>query len=128
VSSEESPSGPSEREQISALEARYPAGLPAQAREACALSRRNGKLADGVWLRTLQRLGTYSLEASAYALTEFTEKYADGEKREAYLLAIARRAHTSPTNTHPQRPGKTVAHVSTDHTDEDFEWTTTRPN
>lgn len=86
-----SPSVPSASEKIPELEARYPDGLPGDARDACALSRKNGKLADSVWLRTLRKLDAYPVEASTHAMRVFVEKHADGEKREEYLVAIARR-------------------------------------
>lgn len=77
--------------EIRALEARYPGGLCAEARGAVALSRRNGKIADSVWLRTLRQLDAHPVAAAIHALQVFVERHADGDKGEAYLVAIARR-------------------------------------
>lgn len=83
---ESEPIGPA----IKQLEAKYPNGLAAEARDAVALSRRNGKIADSVWLRTLKKLDAYPAEASVQAMRTFVERYADGEKNEQYLIGIAR--------------------------------------
>lgn len=77
--------------QIQDLEARYPSGICAEAREAVALSRRNGKVADSVWLTTLRKLDGLPEAASTHAMRIFVERHADGDKGEAYLVAIARR-------------------------------------
>lgn len=90
------PAGPSPQEQIRDLAARYPAELVAEAREAVALSRRTGKVSDSVWLRTLKKLNAYPLEAAVHAMRVFSEKHADGDKGEAYLVAIAKREATAP--------------------------------
>jgi hypothetical protein len=76
--------------EIAALEARYRAPLPADARKACALRRRNGQMANTVWLATLRSLDAFPVQASESAMTTFLERYADGEKDERYLLGIAR--------------------------------------
>lgn len=54
------------------------------------MTRRNGKLADAVWARTLRQLEAYPLEAVVAALETFVARYADGTKDERYLVGIAR--------------------------------------
>lgn len=76
---------------LAELEAPYPAGLVAEARQACALSRKNGRMADSVWHRTLVALSTHPPGDVVEAMRTFVEKHADGDKSEAYLLGIARR-------------------------------------
>lgn len=128
VSSEESLSSPSEQDQIAALEARYPSPLPREVRDACALSRKIGRMTDACWRKVLARLDAYSLAACVYAMREFTEKHADGSKREEYLVAIAKRAHENPNATTTQRANKIMSAVSATHTaEENFEWTA-KPN
>jgi hypothetical protein len=78
-------------DEIRTLEARYPTGLCAEAREACALSRRGGKLADSVWLKLLRQLDAHPVERVAEGMRTFAERYADGEKDERYLLGIVRK-------------------------------------
>jgi len=84
------PTGPSVVEQIRALEFRFGERLSAEARDAVGLSRRRGKVADPVWLRTLQALDAHGAPAASAAMTTFVESYGDGDKGEAYLIAIAR--------------------------------------
>lgn len=72
------------------LEARYREGVCAAARQACALSRRNGKMADSVWLTTLEALAAHETAHAEGALETFAARYADGEKDERYLLGICR--------------------------------------
>lgn len=98
------PSGPSVRKQIEILESTYPNGLPEQARLGCGLTRQNGKLADTVWLRTLQALaqtGVHAIEA----MRIYVEKYANGEKDERYLIGIARGLQRGGKNSHAPRIG-----------------------
>jgi hypothetical protein len=102
------PSGPSESEQISEIERRYPAGLCAEARAGCALSRRTNRLADSVWLRTLRQLERLPASTATAAMRLFVERYADGDKGETYLVGIARRE--------AKRGGKGVA-PPTSHAD-----------
>ena len=83
-------SGPSVQDQIRTLCARYPAELVAETREAIALTRRNGKVSDSVWLKLLRQLEAHPIEAVTTAMRTYTERYADGEKGEAYLLGIVR--------------------------------------
>lgn len=89
-------SSPSLSEQIREAEKRYPDGLATAAREACALSRKTGALADGVWLRTLKRLNGLSEGIAIAAMQVFVDRYADGDKSEAYLVAIAKNMAKNP--------------------------------
>lgn len=86
----EPPGAPNLTQEIRELEARYVHGLPHETREAIALSRRNGKVADSVWLATLRKLAAYPVDVAEFALRTFCEKHADGEKTENYLVGIAR--------------------------------------
>lgn len=79
-------------EEIKNLEARYESGLPAEARDACALSRKNGSMKDSVWLTVLRRLDKLPVHAVEHAMRLMTEKHGDGDKNEAYMIGIARRA------------------------------------
>ena len=72
------------------LESRYREGVCAEVRKACALSRRNGKMADSVWLQTLEALAAHELGHAQGAMETFAGRYADGEKDERYLLGICR--------------------------------------
>lgn len=106
----EPPAAPSLGSEIRELEARYVHGLPAEAREAIALSRRNGKVADSVWLNTLRKLAAHPVDVAEFALRTFCEKHADGEKTEAYLVGIARQEARRRTaggslGTAPNRAG-----------------------
>lgn len=91
-SAEEGPRTPrAPRERIAELEARY--GAPEtlrEARESCSLSRRNGQMTDAVWARTLTRLAAYPVHVVLHAMQKFNERYADGNKDEAYLCGMAR--------------------------------------
>ncbi len=83
---------PDPKPQIAELEKRY--GQPellAETRAGCALARRNARMADSLWLRTLQQLDQLPLPAVLNALRLYTTRYADGDKAEAYLVGIARR-------------------------------------
>ncbi len=82
---------PSPQKRIAELEAQLDSpALLADTREAVALSRRNGKVADSVWLKTLQALATFDRSVALEAMHTFTERHADGDKNERYLLGIAR--------------------------------------
>lgn len=72
------------------LESRYPTDLVTETRAACALSRRSGKLADSVWLRTLRAMAPHPTDAVERAMRTFVDRHADGEKDERYLLGIVR--------------------------------------
>lgn len=85
------PDEPTVGEQIRELESAYPADLVADAREAVGLCRRNGKVADSVWLKTLERLAKLPSDASTRAMQTYVARYADGERDERYLVGIARR-------------------------------------
>jgi hypothetical protein len=104
-------------EAIRDLEVRYPPGLCAEARTAVALSRRNGRVADSVWLRTLRLLDAHPIAAATHAMQVFVERHADGDKGEAYLVAIARREAAGA------RPGARRASVATPGTHELFDRT-----
>jgi hypothetical protein len=85
--------------EIAQLEARYADdALVRETRAACALSRRNGKMSDAVWLRTLQRLSAFRQQSVIGAMREFVEKWADGSRAESYLIAIAKSAHDRVSN------------------------------
>lgn len=125
-SSVESPSAPSPAapdaepkenlgDEIRTLEARYPSGLCAEARGAVALSRRNGKISDSVWLKTLRQLDAHPVAAATHAMRVFVERHADGDKGEAYLVAIARREASGG------RSGARKASVATPATHDLFE-------
>ena len=76
---------------IAELEARYE--LPAlleDVKAGCALTRRTARIADSVWLRTLERLEKHDREAVVRAMRIYTDRYADGERGEQYLLGIVR--------------------------------------
>lgn len=75
---------------IASFEARYEPGLAAEARQACSLSRRNGKMRDSVWLPVLERLAKYPAEVVNQALHSFCERHADGNKDERYLIGLVR--------------------------------------
>lgn len=79
-------------EQVRAALSRYAGSedLLSEARAGCALSRRNGKLADTVWLRFLESAAQHPVEKVISACQIFCERYADGEKSEMYLLGIIR--------------------------------------
>jgi hypothetical protein len=81
---------PSLRKQIAQLEAELDPELCADARQACALSRTNGKLADSVWLRSLQAMSTHPAPLANEAMRTFAGRYGDGEKNERYMLGILR--------------------------------------
>lgn len=99
------PSGPSVRKQIETLESAYPKALVEQTRIGCGLRRRNGKLADTVWLSTLETLKSIGVNFSKMAMEKFVEKYADGEKDERYLIGIARGLQRGDKNNHAPRIG-----------------------
>lgn len=76
--------------EVRALEERYPAEVVAQARQGCALSRRSGQMSDSRWLTTLKALAAHPQPAVVDAMQAFVERYADGQKDERYLIAMAR--------------------------------------
>lgn len=84
------PVAPPASERVRLLEARYREGLCEAARHACALSRRNGKMADTVWLTTLEALDAHEVAHAEAALETFADRYADGAKDERYLIGICR--------------------------------------
>lgn len=90
------------RRLASELEARYPSALIAETRHACALARKNGKMADTVWLTTLERLEAFPVDAVARGCRIFVDKHADGEKDEAYLIGIVRREARGNGRLEPQ--------------------------
>jgi hypothetical protein len=108
---------PSPQERIRQLEAAYDAPtLLADTRDAVALSRKNGKVADSVWLTTLTRLAAFPPAVALDAMRLFTEHHADGDKREEYLVGIARntarrlsegRINLRKTAPEPRRTGLT---------------------
>jgi hypothetical protein len=79
-------------DQIRELESRYGSEIEIirEAREACALSRKNGKMSDSVWLKVLRELAPHDIGVVLEAITIFIERHADGEKNERYLIAIVR--------------------------------------
>jgi len=96
-STEEVPSGspepasaPSPLDVIREHEERFGKDLARAARDAVGLSRKTGKIADTVWARTLAKLAGHGDRAAVDALRVFVERYADGDKGEGYLVAIAR--------------------------------------
>lgn len=100
--------GPSVGEQIRELEARYPAELMRDVREACALARKSGRMTDPPWLKVLRQLEKHPLDAVVRGCRTFVERHGDGDKREEYLLGIVRReakggARAGPAPAHPHR-------------------------
>lgn len=85
-----SPEAPAPGARIAELEARYPAAVVAEARQGCALARRNGRISDGRWLATLERLDKHPVPVVVAAMRTFAERYADGSKDERYLEGIVR--------------------------------------
>lgn len=106
-------SQPSESEQIAALEARYPAGLMGRVREACELHRKRGRMADGVWLRSLRAADKHPLPRVVTASRTFLDKHPDGTRDERYWLGIVR--NTGPDELR-QRHIRGMAPVGTDWT------------
>ena len=87
----DAPTGaPSIPEQIHSLQSRYVSGLVTDCRTSCALSRRSGKMSDSVWLQVLTKLSKHPVISVENAMRVFSDKYADGEKDERYLLGIVR--------------------------------------
>lgn len=107
---DECSSGPS----LAELESAYPADIVAETRQACANSRRSGRMTDSVWLAVLQKLAKLPPADVVDAMRIFVDKYADGERDERYLLGIARRlAKGRPTHT-PQTLPAAPASAFTD--------------
>jgi hypothetical protein len=115
------PSGPSVAEQVRGLEAAYPDTVTLhEARDACAMSRRNGRMADTVWLRTLQAMAEHPRDSVLRACRTFADKYSDGEKDERYLLGIVRsEAKGKRSNKGPAPPSPASAFR---HDDPDEVW------
>lgn len=89
------PPGTAERrvtaaEQLVELSARYDAKLAADARAACAMSRRGGHMQDSVWANVLRTCASHPVASVESAMRIFVERYSDGEKDERYLLGIVR--------------------------------------
>ncbi len=79
------------RAKVAALEARYEdPELVAEVRQGCANTRKGGRLADTVWLATLLRLAAVERSAVLAAFHEYVERYADGDRGEGYLVAVAK--------------------------------------
>lgn len=88
--------------EIATLESSYAPGVASRARAACAKSRRSGQMSDRVWLAVLRQLATRTVEDATHAMTEFAERYADGDRDERYMLAIRRR--NGSNGEHEMRP------------------------
>lgn len=95
------PTGPSDAVRILELESRYPAGIASEARKACAMSRRSGKMVDSLWLAQLEAMSKHPADTVARSMRTFVDRYADGEKDERYLLGIVRGEAKAPSG----RPG-----------------------
>lgn len=104
------PEAPSIGAQIGAIEAVLGRELCQEARDACALSRRTGEMADSVWLRTLKLLTGFGAGHAQHAMRVFSEKHADGEKNEHYLVAIARNESKRATNVRARGQAPVQAH------------------
>lgn len=78
------------RAEIAKLQEPYPADLVDETRDACGLHRNSGRIADSVWLRTLQALAKSPTDAVVRAMRIYVEKCGDGSKGERYLLGIVR--------------------------------------
>jgi len=76
--------------QIKELESRYDADIIRETRDACALSRKSGRMSDSVWLSVLSRLDKHPASDVAVSARTFIDRHADGEKDERYLLGIVR--------------------------------------
>lgn len=68
----------------------YPPELLRDVYDGCRLSRRAGKMADGRWADTLDRLAQYPAHAVIAAMQTFVDRYGAGDKDERYLLGIVR--------------------------------------
>ena len=100
---------PSPAAQIREHEQRYTGDLTKLARQACALSRRDGRMSDAVWARTLVKLSAFDRRHAESAMRLMAERYGDGSKNEKYMLGIARReAETS----NGSKPARTVAQTA----------------
>jgi hypothetical protein len=75
---------------IEELSRRYPASLLVEVRAACARSRSTGRMADSVWLATLEKLDAFALDVALGGMQTFADRYADGSRDERYLLGIVR--------------------------------------
>lgn len=104
------PPAPSVAAQIGAIEAVLGRELCREARDSCALSRRTGEMADSVWLRTLRALEAFGAGHAQQAMRLFTEKHADGEKDERYLIGIARNESKRATNVRTRGQAPVQAH------------------
>jgi hypothetical protein len=101
------PSGPSVLEQVRELESAYPdVATIHEARDACAMSRRNGRMADTVWLRALQAMAEHPQDAVLRACRTFADKYSDGEKDERYLMGIVRGEAKGKRHKGPAQPSR----------------------
>jgi len=81
-------------ERIAKLESKYPAGLAQKARRACLGTRKSQ--ADSVWLKALESLAAIDRDKgpgrAAHAMRVMVDRHATDDKREPYMLAIARNA------------------------------------
>lgn len=82
---------PSLSKDIAELELELDPELCAAARDGCSMARRRGRMGDGPWHRTLVTLRAIGVEPAKRALAIFASDHCDGDKREEYLLGIARR-------------------------------------
>lgn len=82
---------PSMSKDIAALEEQLGVELCHEAHDGCSSARKHGKMGNGPWLRTLQTLVSIGVEPAREALAIYVDNYCDGDKREEYLLQIARR-------------------------------------
>jgi hypothetical protein len=114
----EGASAPAPSERIRELSVRYPAGLLEEVHQGCALSRKSGRLADSVWLVTLERLAALPADAVLRAMRTFVERHADGDKSESYLVGIARgeakRVNGAPRQSAFTRPASPAAYAGGD--------------
>jgi hypothetical protein len=92
---------------IAELESKYPAAAVADARSACARYRKTGKMADSVWLATLEQLEAFAPEFVVSAMRIFADRYSDGSKNENYLVGITRGEAERGRRTSGWRPPTT---------------------
>jgi hypothetical protein len=96
-------------ERIVALESRYPAELVVSVRAGCARYRKTGRIADSVWLATLERLDAFAPEMAVAGMRTFVDRYSDGSKDENYLLGIVRNERERGAKSSGWRPPTTRA-------------------
>jgi hypothetical protein len=104
---------------ISELSSRYPKQLLAAVYDGCRLHRQSARIADSVWLATLEKLAAHPVDVVERAMTTFVDRYGAGARDERYLLGIVRGEASSATS----QPARGRLAVAPPCRDEDFEGT-----